>query len=99
MAYVAAKTGIAGMTRAMAVEWAQYNIRVNAIGPGFCRTVLTEKLFEDPEKMKWALSRIPMKRFAEPERDLGYVAVFLTSDASSYITGQIIYVDGGLLAS
>ncbi len=99
MAYVAAKSGIAGMTRSMAVEWAEFDIRVNAIGPGFCRTALTEKLLEDPERTKWALSRVPMKRFAEPEKDLGYVAVFLASDASSYITGQVIFVDGGLLAS
>jgi NAD(P)-dependent dehydrogenase (short-subunit alcohol dehydrogenase family) len=99
IAYTAAKSGVAGLTRSMAVEWTQYNIRANAIGPGFSRTKLTEKLFQDPEKTKWVMGRIPMKRLVEPEDDLGYVAVFLASDASRYITGQVIFVDGGWLAS
>ncbi len=99
IAYTAAKSGVAGLTRSMAVEWSQYNIRANAIGPGFTRTKLTEKLFQDPVKTKWVMDRIPMKRLVEPENDLGYVAVFLASDASSYLTGQVIYVDGGWLAS
>ncbi len=99
IAYTAAKSGVAGLTRSMAVEWSQYNIRANAIGPGFARTQLTEKLFQDPEKTKWVMGRIPMKRLVEPEDDLGYVAVFLASDASRYITGQVIFVDGGWLAS
>jgi gluconate 5-dehydrogenase len=99
IAYTAAKSGVAGLTRSMAVEWSQYNIRANAIGPGFTRTKLTEKLFQDPVKTKWVMDRIPMKRLVDPENDLGYVAVFLASDASSYLTGQVIYVDGGWLAS
>ena len=99
IAYTSAKSGVAGLTRSMAVEWSQYNIRANAIGPGFTRTKLTEKLFQDPVKTKWVMDRIPMKRLVDPENDLGYVAVFLASDASSYLTGQIIYVDGGWLAS
>jgi len=99
IAYTAAKSGVAGLTRSMAVEWSQYNIRANAIGPGFARTQLTEKLFQDPERTKWVMGRIPMKRLLEPEDDLGYVAVFLASDASRYITGQVIFVDGGWLAS
>ena len=99
IAYTAAKSGVAGLTRSMAIEWSQYNIRANAIGPGFCRTALTEKLFQDPEKVKWVMDRIPMKRLVEPENDLGYVVVFLASEASCYITGQIIFVDGGWLAS
>lgn len=99
IAYAAAKSGVAGLTRSMAVEWTQYNIRANAIGPGFTRTKLTEKLFQDPVKTKWVMDRIPMKRLVDPENDLGYVAVFLASDASSYLTGQVIYVDGGWLAS
>ena len=99
IAYTAAKSGVAGLTRSMAVEWSQYNIRANAIGPGFARTQLTEKLFQDPVKTKWVMDRIPMKRLVEPEDDLGYVAVFLASDASRYITGQVIFVDGGWLAS
>jgi len=99
IAYTAAKSGVAGLTRSMAVEWSQYNIRANAIGPGFFRTKLTEKLFEDEEKTKWVIGRTPMNRLGEPENDLGYVAVFLASEASSYITGQTIFVDGGWLAS
>ena len=95
IAYVAAKSGVAGLTRSMAVEWSQYKIRANAIGPGFTRTALTEKLFQDPEKTKWVMDRIPMKRLADPENDLGYVAVFLASDASSYVTGQTLSVNGG----
>jgi gluconate 5-dehydrogenase len=99
IAYTTAKSGIAGLTRSMAVEWSAQGIRANAIGPGWCRTELTEKLFADPEKEKWVMGRIPMKRVADPENDLGYVAVFLASKAAAYITGQVIYVDGGWLAS
>ncbi len=99
IAYTAAKSGIAGLTRSMAVEWTKYGIRVNAIAPGFCRTALTEKLFQDEEKRSWVMNRIPLNRLADPEDDLGYVAVFLASKASQYIIGQIIYVDGGWLAS
>jgi NAD(P)-dependent dehydrogenase (short-subunit alcohol dehydrogenase family) len=99
IAYTAAKSGLAGLTRAMAVEWSRFNVRANAIGPGYCRTELTKKLLQDPQKSAWVMGRIPMKRLAEPENDLGYVAVFLASEASAYINGQVIYVDGGWLAS
>jgi len=76
MAYVAAKSGVAGLTRSMAVEWSQYNIRANAIGPGFCRTELTEKLLSDQEKAKWIMGRIPMKRLAEPKTILAMLLFF-----------------------
>jgi NAD(P)-dependent dehydrogenase (short-subunit alcohol dehydrogenase family) len=99
IAYTAAKSGVAGLTRSMAVEWSQYNIRSNAVAPGFCRTAITETLFQDPVKKKWVMDRIPMKRLAEPEKDLGYVAVFLASEAAAYVNGQIIFVDGGWLAA
>jgi 2-dehydro-3-deoxy-D-gluconate 5-dehydrogenase len=99
IAYTAAKSGLAGLTRSMAVEWSQFHVRTNAIAPGYCRTELTEKLFQDPQKSEWVMGRIPMKRLAEPENDLGYVAVFLASDASAYVNGQVIYVDGGWLAA
>ncbi len=98
IAYTTAKSGVAGLTRSMAVEWSGQGIRTNAIGPGWCKTELTAKLFQDPEKEKWVMGRIPMKRVADPENDLGYVAVFLASKAAAYITGQVIYVDGGWLA-
>jgi len=99
IAYTSAKSGIAGLTRSMCVEWAQYNINTNAIAPGFVETELTRKLFETPGKRDWVMGRIPMKTLADPERDLGYLAVFLSSEASRYINGQIIYSDGGWMAS
>jgi len=95
--YTAAKAGVLGLTRALAVEWAPYNIQVNAIGPGYFRTEMTEPLFRDPEWVKRLLSRIPAGRVGVPE-DLAGAAIFLASKASDYITGQIIYVDGGFLA-
>ena len=95
--YTAAKSGVLGLTRALAVEWAPYNIQVNAIGPGYFRTEMTEPLFRDEEWVKGLLSRIPAGRAGIPE-DLAGAVVFLASRASDYITGQIIYVDGGFLA-
>jgi len=95
--YGASKGGIAALTRQWAIEWAKYNINVNAIGPGYFQTALTADLFKDKEKAKWVLSKIPLGRIGEPE-DLAGAAVFLASDASDYITGQIINVDGGWLA-
>ncbi len=99
IAYTSAKSGIAGLTRSMCVEWAKYNINTNAIAPGFVETELTRKLFETPGKRDWVMGRIPMKKLADPERDLGYLAVFLASEGSRYINGQIIYSDGGWMAS
>lgn len=95
--YAAAKSGIAGLVRTMAVEWAPLGIQVNAIGPGYYRTELTEALFQDRERTAWVQSRIPMGRTGVPG-DLAGAAVFLASRASDYITGQILYVDGGWLA-
>jgi NAD(P)-dependent dehydrogenase (short-subunit alcohol dehydrogenase family) len=97
-AYAASKAGLAGVVRTLAVEWASSNIRVNAIAPGYFRTELTEGNFQDPERSAWVHSRIPMGRLGMPE-DLGGAAVFLASDASSYVTGAILDVDGGWLAS
>lgn len=95
--YTAAKSGIAGMLRTMALEWAPLGIQVNAVGPGYYRTELTESLFQDPARRAWVLSRIPMGRAGAPD-DLVGAAVFLAARASDYITGQILYVDGGWLA-
>lgn len=95
--YGASKGGIAQMTRCMAVEWAHYNINVNAIGPGYFRTAMTAPLFTNEEWLVQAKKRIPLGRMGIPE-DLAGTAVFLASEASDYITGQIIYVDGGWLA-
>lgn len=98
VAYAAAKGGIAQITRCMAVEWSKYNINVNAIAPGYFRTPLTQPLQDDPERSAKILSRIPMGRWGEPD-DLKGIAVFLASEASDYVTGQVIFVDGGWMAS
>ena len=98
VAYCASRGGVAQMTKALAVEWAKYGVRVNAIAPGYFMTKLTEPLFQDPERKKWILSKIPMGRTGDPEKDLSGVVVFLASPASDYITGQIIISDGGWMA-
>jgi len=97
VAYAASKGGISQLTKTLAVEWAKYNIRVNAIGPGYFRTDLTKPLQEDKVRSAQILSRIPLGRWGEPD-DLKGVVVFLASEASDYITGQTIYADGGWLA-
>jgi 2-deoxy-D-gluconate 3-dehydrogenase len=96
-AYAASKGGISQLTKAMANDWAKYNILVNAIGPGWVNTELTEPLRQDKERLAEITGRIPLGRWADPE-DLAGTAVFLASDASDYITGQTIYVDGGCLS-
>lgn len=96
--YGASKTGLLGMTRALAVEWAQSRVRVNAIGPGYFRTAMTEPFFEMAGWEKRMTKRIPMRRLGVLD-DLVGAAVFLCSDAAAYVTGQILYVDGGVLAS
>jgi 2-deoxy-D-gluconate 3-dehydrogenase len=94
-AYCASKGGISALTRAMAVEWAKYNIQVNAIGPGYIQTEINKDLLEsDPTRHKRILENIPMSRFGDPQ-DVANLAIFLASDASNYLTGQTIYVDGG----
>ena len=98
VAYCASRGGIGQMTKALAVEWAQHGIRVNAIAPGYFLTKLTEPLFQDPKRKEWILSKVPMGRTGDAEKDLSGVVVFLASPASDYITGQIIVVDGGWLA-
>jgi len=95
-AYAASKGGLAQVTKSMANDWAKYNILVNAIGPGWVKTELTEALQQDKERYSQILGRIPLGRWADPE-DLVGAAVFLASDASDYITGQTIFVDGGWL--
>jgi len=96
--YGASKSGLAGLTRALATEWAAKGIRVNGIGPGYFRTALTEPFYQDEQWQCAMLQKIPQRRFGRLE-DLGGAAVFLCSDAAAYITGQILYIDGGYLAS
>ncbi len=95
-AYAASKGGLAQVTKSMANDWAKYDILVNAIGPGWVSTELTEPLRQDKERFTEITGRIPLGRWADPE-DLAGAAVFLASDASDYITGQTIFVDGGWL--
>ncbi len=97
-AYGASKSGLAGLTRALAAEWAGSGIRVNGIGPGYFRTELTESFYRDEQWREGMLAKIPLGRFGRLE-DLAGAAVFLCSEASAYMTGQILYVDGGYLAS
>lgn len=92
--YCAAKGGIVTLTQSMATEWGEYNINVNAIGPGYFLTDLTRPLSEDGEFDAWVRSEVPLRRWGEPG-DLVGLAVLLASSASDYISGQTIYVDGG----
>jgi NAD(P)-dependent dehydrogenase (short-subunit alcohol dehydrogenase family) len=96
-AYASSKGGLVQLTRVLAVEWAPYNVRANAICPGPFLTDLNKAILNDPEKMKYFMDRLPMKRFGRPEELIGSV-VFLASEASSYITGTTIYIDGGWTA-
>lgn len=98
VAYVASKAGLLGVVRTLAAEWATSGVRVNAISPGYFRTELTAEVLDKPDELARMESRIPMRRLGLPE-ELGGAAVFLLSDASSYMTGQQIIVDGGWLAS
>jgi len=96
-AYAASKGGLLMLTKTLAVEWAKYGITVNAIGPGYISTDLTASLRADEEFNKWVLSKTPAGRWGDPA-DLVGPAVLLASKAGEFITGQIIYVDGGWLA-
>ncbi len=96
-AYAAAKAGVLALTRTLAVEWAKHGVRVNALAPGWVETDMTKGMRESQAIRENLLSKIPMGRFATPEEMVG-AALFLASDSSSYMTGQAIYVDGGMLA-
>ena len=96
-AYVASKSGVAGLTRALAVEWAPHGVNVNAIAPGVFRTALNTALLDSPRGQEF-LTRTPMKRFGQIEELVG-AAVFLAADASAFVTGHVLAVDGGFLAS
>ena len=96
-AYMAAKGGLKMLTKSMAADLAEYHIRVNAIGPGYFRTSMTSQSWADPERRAARSARTLLGRWGVPE-DLAGAVIFLASDASSYLTGQDIYVDGGWLA-
>jgi gluconate 5-dehydrogenase len=96
-AYGTSKSGLLMLTKTLAVEWAKYNITVNTIGPGYIATELTKPLWTDDDFNRWVLNKTPLARWGRPE-DLAGSAVLLASRAGEFITGQIIYVDGGWLA-
>ena len=97
VAYCASKGGVDQLTKVLAVEWARHNVRVNAIAPGYVETEMTRGLRENPKLQQMLLEQTPMRRLARPEEIVG-AALFLASDASSYVTGQTIFVDGGWTA-
>ena len=98
-AYAAAKGGLKMLTRSMATEWAQYNIQVNGIGPGYFATSQTEPIRVNGHPLNdFIISRTPAGRWGNPEELAGAI-IFLASKASDFVNGHIIYVDGGILAT
>ena len=97
-AYTASKGGVGQLTKALAVDWADKGILVNAIAPGFIATSMTQPLKDNAEFDAWILKRTPLGRWGNPE-DIALPAVFLASPAAKFVTGQVIYVDGGFMAT
>lgn len=95
--YTVAKGGIKMLTKAMAAEWGELGIQANAIGPGYMVTDMNEALLSNPQFDAWVKSRTPMRRWGLPE-ELAGTAIYLASDASNYVSGQIIYADGGMIS-
>ncbi|WP_417308706.1 glucose 1-dehydrogenase [Devosia sp.] len=96
--YAASKAAIANLTRGMATDWAKYGLNVNGIAPGYIRTELNEALLQNEEFNSWIETRTPMGRWGDP-RELGGAAVFLASEASTFVNGHILYVDGAFTAT
>src|SRR5205085_3216405 len=97
-AYSASKAAVASLTKSLAIEWAKHGVNVNAIAPGVFRTALNEQLLDESERGKEFLMRTPMGRFGQVE-ELAGAAIFLASEAASFVTGHVLAVDGGILAS
>jgi gluconate 5-dehydrogenase len=96
-AYTAAKGGLKMLTKAMCADWAQHNLQINAIGPGYFATEMTKPLVENQEFNAWVVSRTPARRWGNPEELIG-ASVFFASEASNFVNGQILYVDGGMIS-
>ena len=96
--YTASKGAVKMLTKGMAIDWGPYNIQVNGLGPGYFKTELTEALVKDAEFTRWLLGRTPSRRWGDLQ-DLVGAAVFLASDASNFVNGHILYVDGGVTAT
>lgn len=97
-AYASSKGGVRQLVKSLAVDWAQFGIRVNGIAPGYIATEMNRALEEDKDFTAWVIESTPMGRWGKPA-DIGPVATFLSSDAAEFITGQIIFVDGGWMAA
>ena len=96
--YTASKGAVKMFTKGMAIDWGQFGIQVNGIGPGYFKTELNQKLVDDPQFSSWLVGRTPSRRWGDME-DLGGAAVFLASEASKFVNGHILYVDGGVTAT
>jgi len=95
--YTASKGGVRNLTRGMATDWGKYNIQINGIAPGYFKTAMTKALYEDEKFDSWLCGRTPADRWGNPEELVGTL-IYLASDASSYVNGHLVYVDGGMLA-
>ncbi|MBR9778342.1 MAG: SDR family oxidoreductase [Rhodospirillales bacterium] len=95
--YTVAKGGIKMLTKAMAAEWGEHGLQANAIGPGYMLTDMNEALTSNPEFDAWVKARTPARRWGRPDELIG-TAIYLCSDASNYVNGQIIYADGGMIS-
>jgi NAD(P)-dependent dehydrogenase (short-subunit alcohol dehydrogenase family) len=96
--YGATKGAVGQLTKTLAVEWASRGVRVNAIAPGWILTPLTRPVHDNPEQSRWIVGRTPMGRWGTPD-DLAGAAVYLASDAGAFMTGQVLYVDGGFIVA
>jgi gluconate 5-dehydrogenase len=96
--YTASKGAVKMLTKGMAIDWGPYGIQVNGLGPGYFKTELTQALVDNPEFSAWLINRTPSRRWGDVD-DLVGAAVFLASDASNFVNGHILYVDGGVTAA
>jgi gluconate 5-dehydrogenase len=96
--YTASKGAVKMLTKGMAIDWGQFGVQVNGLGPGYFKTELNQKLVDDPQFSAWLVGRTPSRRWGDVD-DLGGAAVFLASDASRFVNGHILYVDGGVTAT